>query len=141
VGRTVNGAGRKAELAIWWWILITKLRNLKGHHPLIIATREAEIGRMEVPGQLRQITRDILSQLIAGCSGARLWSQLPGRLRLGGLQFQVSPSKKSLCDPSQWNKARCGVAWPDIPETSRKLKTGGSWSRPFWGESETLSPK
>jgi hypothetical protein len=57
---------------------------------------------------------------------------------------QHRPKKKKI--PSQQEKAGCGVWWhtpvtPGSVSNSRNCKILGSWSRPTWAKSETLSPK
>jgi hypothetical protein len=66
--------------------------------------------------------------------------KLPGKLRLGRSQFEVSSGKKVCKTPSQQKKLGI-VARACHPSNNRKLKIGGSLSTPAWAKSKTLSPK
>jgi hypothetical protein len=65
-----------------WWLL-----------PIILATQEAKIGRVAIPGKPRQKVYKTVSQPMAGHNSVHLLSQLHRRLRSGGWWFQASLSK------------------------------------------------
>jgi hypothetical protein len=98
-----------------WWLV-----------PLILATWEAEIGKMTIQGQPKHIAQETTQETISTTACA-CHPKLCRRLRSGGSQFQVSPSQNNLWEThlkgKKVNMVVCAC------HSSRKHKTGRLRSR------------
>jgi hypothetical protein len=108
--------------------------------PVILATWEAEIGRIAVQGQARQKVLKTLSQPTAECRGTDLSLQAMQEAKIGRITVLGQHRQKSLQGP-YLNGKKLGVV-PHIchPSHGRRHKIGGLWSRLNWAKSEDTSP-
>jgi hypothetical protein len=60
---------------------------------------------------------------------------------MGKIMISGQCGKKSLCDPISTRKKLGIMVLTCHPSVGGNLKIGGSWFKPAWVKSETLSPK
>jgi hypothetical protein len=106
--------------------------------PVIPATWEAEIGRIEFPGQPGEVVHKTPSQPICESSGSHLSSQLCRRL---GKIIVPGQLRKKLVRPHLNRKKLGVVAHICHPSDGERCEIGGFPSRPACTKKKNPSPK